>query len=274
MHILVFDSGIGGVGIAQALRELLPQASLTYLIDDAGFPYGDRDEADLNARIPLVIDAATAACAPDLVVVACNTASTTALAALRARYALPFIGCVPPVKSAAASSVTKTIGVLATPATVRGTYLRQLAQTYAADCRVLIHGAPGLARLAERRFAGAAVSTSEIAHELAGLLSQPGSDAIDEVALGCTHYALLLPELRACLPANVGWHDPAWPVARQAQRVAATLPATQASSRHDGLVLSTGGVDVAGVQGWAQAGFHRSERIAPAGLVTCAKLLA
>jgi glutamate racemase len=81
MRLLVFDSGIGGVGIASAIRTLLPQAALTYLMDDAGFPYGSKTEAALTQRVLQVVTAGIARVQPDLVVVACNTASTTALAA-------------------------------------------------------------------------------------------------------------------------------------------------------------------------------------------------
>ncbi len=257
MHVLVFDSGIGGVSVATCLRETMPGAALTYLMDDAGFPYGDREEADLNMRIPGVIGAGIEACRPQMVVVACNTASITALYTLRARYDLPFIGCVPPVKSAASASATRTIGVLATPATARGAYLRALVAAHAADCRVLIHGAPGLAQFAERCFAGEDVPPSSVRQEIAGLLAQPGSADIDAIALGCTHYGLLLPELRACFPDHVSWHDPALPVARQAARVAETLPATIRPDSADGLLLTTGRHALDPGHGWRRAGFMR-----------------
>ena len=201
----------------------MPEAVLAYLMDDAGFPYGRRTDADLIARVTSVIAAGVARLDPDLVVVACNTASTAALASLRAAHRVPFVGCVPPVKSAAAASRSKVIGVLATPATVRGGYLRDLSARTAPGCQVLVHGAAGLAALAEARFAGAAVALDDVRAELAGLSSQPTAAAMDAVALGCTHYARLLPELRACLPAHVAWLDPAPPVASQAARVAAGL---------------------------------------------------
>ena len=256
MRVLVFDSGIGGVGIARGIRRLLPGAALAYLMDDAGFPYGGRSDAALLDRVCGVVAAGVARLRPDMVVVACNTASTVALAALRAAHGVPFVGCVPPVKSAAAASRTKVIGVLATPATVRGSYLRDLSARVAPECRVVVHGAAGLAALAEARFAGAAVRAADVYAEVAGL---SGQLELDAVALGCTHYAVLLPELRACLPAHVAWFDPAPPVAGQAARVAAGLEGTGGAD-WDALVLHTGASCGLG-PAWVEAGFVHAERI-------------
>jgi glutamate racemase len=259
MRVCVFDSGVGGVGVAQELRRLMPGARLTYLMDDAGFPYGGKTDAALLARVLEVVGAGLAAVRPDLMVIACNTASTVALAALRARYAVAFVGCVPPVRWAAQVSVSRTIGVLATPATVRGPYLRDLAARFAPDCRMLVHGAATLARLAEDRFAGRTLDMAALLQEIAGLTGQPGGAAIDAVALGCTHYAWLLPELRAAMPPQTMWLDPAPPVARQVLRVAEQLGGVADETGDDGLVLHTaaGDVDV-GNPGWSAAGFTRS----------------
>jgi glutamate racemase len=264
MNILVFDSGIGGVSVASALRRLCPNAALTYLMDDAGFPYGEKPEAALVARVLAAVQAGIDAAQPDLVVVACNTASTGALAAVRARFSVPFVGCVPPVKSAAAASRTRVIGVLATPATASGPYLRALAEAHAPHCQVLLHGAPNLAALAERAFAGAVVRQTEVDDELAPLLSQPEAARMDAVALGCTHYAQLLPLLRARLPPHVAWLDPAEPVARQAARVAARVAAgceRAAAPGLDGRILHTGPFASGQAPGWVAAGFKHALRL-------------
>jgi glutamate racemase len=148
---------------------------------------------------------------------------------------------------------------LATPATVRGPYLRELARVHAPDCVLFTHGAVRLAGLAEDRFAGRAVEVAAIAADLAGLMVQPGADGIDVVALGCTHYAWLLPELRAVLPRAVTWLDPAPAVARQVARIAAFSPAGTRDGAFDGLVLRTGG-ETGGLvgPGWGAAGFTRA----------------
>ncbi|MGB9154014.1 MAG: glutamate racemase, partial [Alphaproteobacteria bacterium] len=90
MNLLVFDSGIGGLGVVREIRRLQPEAGITYLADNAFIPYGEKPDANLLAHILRLIGAAIDRCAPDAVVVACNTASTIALADLRASCALPF----------------------------------------------------------------------------------------------------------------------------------------------------------------------------------------
>lgn len=222
MNLLVFDSGIGGLGVVREIRRLQPQAGIIYLADNAFFPYGEKPDAELLAHILRLVGAAIDRFAPDAVVVACNTASTIALAGLRAAYALPFIGCVPPVKPAAAASRSKAIGVLATAATVRRAYLADLVQNYAADCTVHTLGTPALAELAERKFVGHTVNPATV---VAPLFTRPGGEAIDAVALGCTHYTFLLPEFQAAYP-EIAWFDPALPVARQTLAVTEKLPPT------------------------------------------------
>lgn len=219
MAILVFDSGIGGLGVVQALNGLAPDLPLTYLADNGFFPYGEKPDEILLPHIIEVIGEAIAREKPEAVVIACNTASTIALSALRDAFALPFIGCVPPIKPAAAASKTFTIGVLATAATVRRPYLNGLIEKFALDCTVLSLGTPALAELAERKFRG---ETVEIGGIIAPLFAQPGGEKIDSIALGCTHYTFLLPEFLALYP-QISWHDPALPVARQVLKVIAPL---------------------------------------------------
>lgn len=215
MAILVFDSGIGGLGVVAALNGLAPGLPLSYLADNGFFPYGEKPDDILLPHIVEVIGTAIARDQPEAVVIACNTASTIALAALRETFSLPFIGCVPPIKPAAAASRTRTIGVLATKATVRRPYLNGLIARFAPDCRVLALGTPALAELAEQKFRGGAVDVSDA---VAPLFTQPGGEAIDAIALGCTHYSFLLPEFLAMRP-DLSWHDPALPVARQTLKI-------------------------------------------------------
>ncbi|GLR67695.1 glutamate racemase [Acidocella aquatica] len=227
MHLLVFDSGIGGLGVVREIRRLQPHARISYLADIGFFPYGEKPDAVLLPHIVGLIGKAIEFLKPDAVVVACNTASTIALAALRAAYALPFIGCVPPIKPAAAASKTRVIGILATAATVRRAYLRELIEAFAPDCEIHSLGAPTLAELAERKFRGQAV---DVASAVAPLFSQPGAERIDAVALGCTHYTFLHPEFEALYP-DVKWFDPALPVARRTLAVTegfSTAPEPQA----------------------------------------------
>ena len=222
-HLLAFDSGIGGYGIVGALRRRLPGARITMLADNALYPYGELPEAALIARVESLLAAAIERFDPDAVVIACNTASTLALAALRTRFDRPFIGCVPPIKWAASLSRTRHIGLLATAATVRRPYLHDLARRFAPDCRLLAHGARGLADLAEAAFRGRPIDHGAIGRELEALFGQEGGARIDTVCIGCTHYSFLLASLRDASPREVTWLDPADAVARRTEAVLAGL---------------------------------------------------
>ena len=224
-HLLAFDSGIGGLSIVAALRRRLPSARITMLADNAFYPYGERPDDILIARIATLLGVAIDRIAPDAVVLACNTASTVALTMLRQRFELPFIGCVPPIKWAASLSRTRTIGLLATAATVRRPYLLDLSRRFAPDCRLIAHGARGLADLAEAAFRGLPVEGAAIDRELAILFAQDGGDAIDTVCIGCTHYSFLLDSLRQRSAAHITWLDPAEAVARRTEAVLAGLGA-------------------------------------------------
>ncbi len=227
-RLLAFDSGIGGLSVVRELRALLPEIPIDYLADNAVFPYGELPDAVLVARVLELLDAAIDRLRPDVVVIACNTASTTALDALRARHALPFVGCVPPIKWAAAISRTRHIGLLATSATVRRPYLRALQARFAPDCTLLAHGARGLADIAEAAFRRRPVDRDAIRRELDGLFNQPGGERIDVVGISCTHYSFLLEPLRALSPDEITWLDPAGAVARRARTVLDELPAAHA----------------------------------------------
>ncbi|MFT8896226.1 MAG: glutamate racemase [Acetobacter sp.] len=231
-RILAFDSGIGGLGIVAALRRRLPDAHINYIADTALFPYGEQEDAALCAHIVALLKDAIDICKPDVVVVACNTASTLALGALRgACPETPFVGCVPAIRWAARISRSRVIGLLATRATVRRPYVDALRQQFAPDCTLIAHGARHLADYAEEAFRGKPPAPHLIEQEVAGLFGQPDGDRIDAVALGCTHYTFLYEALRAASPRHVAWLDPADAVARH---TATVLEAMGASAlRHD-----------------------------------------
>lgn len=222
-RLLAFDSGIGGLSVVRELRALLPGIPIDYLADNAVFPYGELPDAVLIERVCMLVGAALSRLRPDAVIVACNTASTVALAELRARFDVPFIGCVPPIKWAAEVSRSRTIGLLATSATVRRPYLRDLQSRFAPDCTLLAHGARGLADIAEAAFRHRTVDRAAIARELDQLFGQDGGDRIDVVGIGCTHYSFLLDILRELSPPGITWLNPAGAVARRAQFVLSTL---------------------------------------------------
>jgi glutamate racemase len=213
--ILVFDSGLGGLTVLSELEARCPAAQFVYAGDDAAFPYGDLTEPALVRRILLVMERLIARCEPDLVVIACNTASTIVLPHLRARFALPFVGTVPPIKPAALQSQSRLFSVLATPGTVARDYTHDLIETYAAGCAVTLVGSTRLAGYAEREMSGQPVTDDELRAELAPCFVRDGAAATDVVVLACTHYPLLLARLRRLAPWPVTWIDPAPAIARR-----------------------------------------------------------
>ena len=224
-HILAFDSGIGGLGIVRAIQALAPDICIDYLADTAIFPYGEQDDDFLIERIVSLLSQAIRRLQPQVVVVACNTASTLALEALRAAWPdMPFVGCVPPIRWAARITQTKVIGLLATRATVRRPYLSRLHALYAPECTLIAHAAPGLAGCAELAFRGQDVSDSTLLREIEGLFVHPDSNRLDVVGLGCTHYTFVLDRLRALSPPGLTWLDPAPAVARHTCNLLAHLP--------------------------------------------------
>ena len=213
--VLVFDSGVGGLTVFREVRRARPDARFVYLADDAGFPYGDQPEDALIARIVGVLGEAIARHAPDLVVVACNTASTLALPELRANFTVPFVGTVPAIKPACAQSVSKRIAVLGTQATVSREYTRALIREFASACDVALIGSTKLATYAERELAGNPARDADIATEIAPCFTEERANRTDTIVLACTHYPLLVHRFRALGPWPVDWLDPAPAIARR-----------------------------------------------------------
>lgn len=219
-RVLAFDSGIGGLGVVQALRATLsPETRIDYLADNALFPYGEQEDALLVARILSLLEERIDRLRPDVVLIACNTASTIALEALRARFDVPFVGCVPPVRWAGRVSKTRVFGLLSTRGTARRPYLRSLRDDYAGDCDMIVHGARTLADLAEKAFLGHTIDDRLIAGELHHLFNAPNGDRIDTIGLGCTHYTFLADAFLRLAPPAITWLDPALPVAQQVKRL-------------------------------------------------------
>ncbi|MFO1148501.1 MAG: glutamate racemase [Alsobacter sp.] len=217
--LLVFDSGLGGLTVFSEIARVRPDARFVYAADDAGFPYGRLEEDALVARVVSVMDRLVARFSPDMVVIACNTASTLVLPALRARFAIPFVGTVPAIKPAAERSLTRHVAVLATPGTVRRDYTQELIRSFAGDCRVTLVGSTRLAGLAEAHLRGEPVDQGEVAREIAPCFPAEGPRT-DAVVLGCTHYPLLQDLLKSLAPWPVTWIDPAPAIARRVLQLA------------------------------------------------------
>ncbi len=125
---LVFDSGVGGLTIADELRKAAPEWIVDYAADSGFFPYGVKTDEELRARLPQLCAALVGVAKPDVLVIACNTASTLSLADIRAKVSVPVVGTVPAIKPAAEQTKTGVIGILATPGTVRRAYLDDLEE--------------------------------------------------------------------------------------------------------------------------------------------------
>jgi glutamate racemase len=218
-RILVFDSGTGGLSVVHALREHLPDADLIYAADTAGFPYGKWAEVLLVRRILKVMRDLLELTRPDCVVIGCNTASTLALDVLREEFRVPFVGTVPAIKPAAVQTRTGVIGVLATPGTVRREYTKTLIHTYAFHCKVILHGARRLAAMAEQKLAGESIDQEELLAEIRPVFRKKGGECADVVVLGCTHYPLVLDELKEVAPWPVTWIDPSPAIARRTSSI-------------------------------------------------------
>ncbi|MFY9627572.1 MAG: glutamate racemase [Methylocystis sp.] len=218
--ILVFDSGLGGLTVFTEVAKIRPHADFVYCADDAGFPYGSWSEGELVERVLAVMESLISTESPDIVAIACNTASTLVLSQLRARWTkLPFVGTVPAIKPAAQISETKLISVLATPGTVARDYTQRLIQEFAGDCGVTLVGSGNLARFAERAMHGEKVSDAEILAEISPCFQQELGARTDAVVLACTHYPLLAEEFARLAPWPVHWINPAPAIARRVDQV-------------------------------------------------------
>ena len=238
--ILVFDSGLGGLTVFREVTAARPDARFLYVADDALFPYGAIEEQRLVAHVLALMEKLIAAHRPALVVIACNTASTSVLPALRQRFAVPFVGTVPAIKPACAASRTGWVSVLGTEATIQREYTRELVRSFAGSCRVTLVGSARLAGFAERELAGDPVPDDVLRAEIAAAFVKEADAATDTVVLACTHYPLLAGRLAAVAPWPVRWIDPAPAIAR---RVLALLGAAGASTSagEPGRILFTSG---------------------------------
>ena len=213
--ILLFDSGVGGLTVLDALRAALPDAPVVYLADNAGYPYGTKTEAQVAARVCGLLGRLTERLRPRLACIACNTASTIALGMVRDVLEVPVVGTVPAIKPAALQTKTGVIGLLGTEATIRQGYVDRLEAEFAADKTLLRHAAPGLVDAAEARLRGEPVDDAAIASAVDGLRSMPGGERIDTVVLACTHFPLLSDALSEAFGPDVALVHGAQGIARR-----------------------------------------------------------
>ena len=218
------------------IRRLRPDVEIVYAADDAAFPYGRLGEAALVARVETVMARLIGEAEPDIVVIACSTASTLALPPLRAAYPrLPFVGTVPAIKPAAAASRSGLISVLATRGTVARDYTHALVREHADDCEVTLVGSSLLAVIAERVMRGEAVDGyRDRARNRAMFRRTRGPARTDQVVLACTHFPLIVDRLERLSPWPVGFVDPAPAIARRLDALIGAGQARRAGRRMAG----------------------------------------
>ena len=205
-RVLVFDSGVGGLSICREIIARTAQLELHYLSDNAAFPYGEKTAEQLIDRASRVLLSACEQLNPDIVVIACNTASTVVLPSLRTQLSIPIVGVVPAIKTAAAISKSNTFALLATPGTVSRDYTQQLINEYAANQQVIRVGSSQLVKKIEAHIHGQTIDSDYLLSVVKQLTEQVGGDKIDTVVLGCTHFPLISEQFKAIKP-NWQWID-------------------------------------------------------------------
>jgi len=239
-HALIFDSGVGGLSVVSEIRKRLPSLQMTYVADDIFRPYGEKSEAQLKSRLPRLIWELSQMVSPDIIVMACNTASTTALSEIRAVIDTPVIGVVPAIKPAAQLSKTKTIAVLGTPGTVQRQYVDGLINDFASDCHVILKGSVNLVDIAEKKLSGQPVDLDWIKTELSPMFDGRQGADVDVVVLACTHFPLLRDEMKACVNQTVQWIDSGAAIAKRVEDVLGQLPRFKSAIRENDIALLVG----------------------------------
>ena len=210
--IVILDSGSGGLTVFDEISRMMPWLPVVYCADNGGFPYGPKPEQEVTERVCRLLSNLYNRYQPALVVLACNTASTIVLSAVRTLLPIPVVGVVPAIKTAARLSQNRCIGLLATPGTVNRAYTDQLIQDFASDCEVIRVGSTELVHLAEQVFRGESVDPHRFEQILAPFKEakvQP-----DHIVLGCTHFPLVRHMMSICM-ADVVWVDSGEAIARR-----------------------------------------------------------
>lgn len=217
MRIGFVDSGVGGLTILSAVRERVA-ADYIYVMDNRYLPYGEKSEAFIQSRLTqlssMLIEHEV-----DLIVIACNTATTQAVASLRRQFSIPFVGTVPAIKPAATLS-PEGFTVLATPATCKSAYLAGLIAQFAPGIPVQKVGSSELVLLAEQKVWYGNDVSAEVAQvmQTSGLANNPPL----YIVLGCTHFPFLAPEINICLENSI-LLDTAEAIARRVTQVIAGI---------------------------------------------------
>jgi len=209
----VFDSGIGGLSVLRHLQRELPNEDLIYVADSGYAPYGERPAAEVLQRAE-TISRFLLAQGAKLIVIACNTATAIAAAALRKRLPLPVVGVEPGLKPASNRTRNGVIAILATQGTLKSAKYDRLVNRYGQQVTVISQVCKGLADLVEQGALHTAETHSLLQKYLAPIMEQRA----DTIVLGCTHYPFLIPRIRQIVGDGVEIIDTGAAVAKQVHR--------------------------------------------------------
>ncbi|MBT8235149.1 MAG: glutamate racemase [Bacteroidia bacterium] len=206
----LFDSGLGGISIWQAIHAMLPRESTLYLADSKHAPYGDKTKSEIISLAEKNTEYLLAENCK-LIVVACNTATTQAISHLREKYGVPFIGIEPAIKPAALNTKTKKVGVLATKGTLASSLFHSTTSLHTAGVAIFEQEGTGLVE----RIESGEMEGPDLEAHLKELVQPMVDQGIDQLVLGCTHYPFLIPCLQRILPQTVKIVDCSPAVAKQ-----------------------------------------------------------
>lgn len=189
-YILFIDSGLGGMSVMDALIKKGSEYPIAFYADAKHFPYGEKNVHEIAVFLEGIYKFAISQFSVKMIVIACNTASISAIDKLRSIVDVPVVGTVPAIKTAAELTKNGNIGVIATKTSVKQNYLSELAEKFASDLNVYICGTEHLATAVEKEVAG---------EELQNLFKEDlaffADKDIDTLVLGCTHYTFLKDDL-------------------------------------------------------------------------------
>ena len=220
-RVLIFDSGVGGLSVYEQIININSNIECRYLFDNAYFPYGELPREKLVTRITQLLTDFTKQYPADLIVIACNSASTIALDDLRSHFSIPIVGVVPAIKPATFITKNNVIGLLATPGTVERAYTSTLIEQFATAKKVLRIGSTKLVTLAEDKLMGKVVKQEEFNKILAPWSSAELKEIPDTLVLGCTHFPLLKEEIAACFTTPIQLVDSGEAIASRVRQLLA-----------------------------------------------------
>ena len=233
----VFDSGVGGLTVLSEIKKLLPRESFVYFADQANNPYGGRKVTEIRKLAFRVVNFLVKKDVK-LIIVACNTVSVNAISYIRSKFNVPIIAVVPVVKKLADETKTGKVAVFSTPATAKSRYLKDLIKKYAKNVYVYRVGTSKLEHLVEQGIVSGQAVIDAIESSLLPLIDKK----VDCIALGCTHYPFLIPEIKKVVGSKVKIYDSGGAIARQVVRVL----------EKEGLLSSDKGHDIFYTSGNAQ----------------------